>query len=87
MNEAVEMVRKFLNDPMVRGAMTNEEMEHQQDVEDAKKNGIKLGIEQGQRDEAIAIAKNLIKLGYDDEKISLVTDLSIEIIRNLRLGD
>jgi len=88
MSEAIEMVRSFLNDPIVRGAMTNEEIEHQQDLEDTRELSLKQGIEQGKiagiKENKIEIAKNMIKLGENEEKISLYTKLPIETIKSLK---
>ena len=50
----------------------------------AKKEGIEQGIEQGEKNKAIEIAKNSIKQGLDDNTISLITGLSTQEIKSLR---
>jgi predicted transposase/invertase (TIGR01784 family) len=54
------------------------------EIETAKLDGIELGIEQGEKRKEIEIAKNSIKQGLDNQTISLITNLSIEQIEDLR---
>ena len=53
------------------------------ELETAKLDGIEQGIEQGESNKAIEIAKNLLDV-LDDDTISLKTGLTIEIIKKLR---
>jgi predicted transposase/invertase (TIGR01784 family) len=49
----------------------------------ATKDGWKLGLEQGEKQKAIEIAKMLLSIGDDMTKISKVTGLTIDEIKNL----
>ena len=53
-------------------------------VEQFQKNRFELGLEQGKKEEKIAIAKLLLASGDSIEKISQVTQLSEEEIKNLK---
>ncbi|HID16438.1 MAG TPA: Rpn family recombination-promoting nuclease/putative transposase [Candidatus Atribacteria bacterium] len=57
-----------------------------QGIEKGREEGIKQGIEKGIEQEKLNIAKNLLDV-LDDETISKKTDLSIDTIQKLRLGD
>ena len=52
-------------------------------TEAAEERGVELGKEQGSKEMQIDIAKNLIKIGLDDTKISESTGLSLEDIAKL----
>lgn len=75
MAEAIEMVRNFLNDPVVINAMTNEEIEHEQELEDTR--------ELSKIEEKKKTAKNMIEKGYTLEEIRDITGLCEEDINNL----
>ena len=49
-----------------------------------RQEGVELGIEQGEFNKSIEIAKNSIENGLDDELIVKITGLSIEEIKRLR---
>ncbi|QAA33571.1 Rpn family recombination-promoting nuclease/putative transposase [Clostridium manihotivorum] len=49
----------------------------------AKEEGMQQGIEQGEKNKAIAIAKNILDV-LDDETISLKTGLSLEEVKKIR---
>ncbi len=84
MSEAVMELRDFLNDPDIKNYKTNEQMEREQELEDTKELSLKQGIERGKNENKLEIAKNMIKLGETDEKISLYTTLSPKTIKKLR---
>ena len=52
-------------------------------LEEERRLGIEQGIEQGEKNKAISIARNLKKSGIDIRVISENTGLSIEEIKNL----
>ena len=54
------------------------------ELETARIDGINVGIEQGEQNKTIEIAKNSIKQGLDNQTISLITNLSIKQIEDLR---
>ncbi len=87
MSEAVEMVRAFYNDPVIRNYKTNEEMEREQELEDTKelalKEGIEKGMEKGIEQNKIEIAKNMLKEKEPLEKIMMYTSLSEEEIKEI----
>ncbi len=49
-----------------------------------EKRGVEKGIKEGREEEKIAIAKNSIKQGLDDDTIALITSLDKKTIQNLR---
>ena len=71
--------------------LTNEEMVFNTRLanatEAAEERGVELGKEQGSKEMQIDIAKNLIKIGLDDTKISESTGLSLEDIAKLRTNN
>ena len=76
-----EMVYMFDQENM-QEMIRNTELEEA--TEKGIKQGIEQGIEQGSQENAIENAKNALKLGLDDETISKITNLSVEIIKSLR---
>ncbi len=98
MSEAIMELRDFLNDPDIKNYKTNEQMEREQELEDTRELSLKQGIEQGiergkteglkegKKISLIQTAKNMIKLGETDEKISLYTTLPVTAIKKLRNG-
>ena len=54
------------------------------ELAEAREDGVKEGIEQGSREAKVDIAKNLIKAGLDNNKISEFTGLPIKEVENLR---
>ena len=64
------------------------EMIRNTELEEAHDSGVAAGIEQGlikgSKEKAIKIAKNLIKMGLNDEQIANGAELSIEEVKKLR---
>ena len=60
------------------------EMIRNTELEEAHDSGVAVGIEQGSKEKAIQIAKNLIKMGLNDEQIANGAELSIEEVKKLR---
>jgi len=57
--------------------------DHNQMLKEAREQGEKIGREAGEKSKAIAIARRMITQGFDDETISLMTELSKEDIKSL----
>lgn len=81
MTEAIEMVRSFLNDPVVRNAITNEEMEHIQELEDTRE----ISKIEGENSKSIEIARNMLEEKETINKIIKFTGLSKKEIEKLRV--
>jgi len=54
------------------------------EIDTAREDGIEQGIEQGEQNKAIEIAKNSISQGLDDKTIAMITGLDISTIQKLR---
>lgn len=61
----------------------DQEVEHRVIREEAKAEGISIGIEQGETTKAIEVAKNLLNKGLLDDEIAEITGLAIAEIRRL----
>ena len=73
-----EYVRLFDKEENYKELIRNTELA------EAHEDGVKQGIEQGSKENALANAKNAIALGLDNETISKITGLSLEEIESLR---
>ena len=67
-----------------RGYNAGVEKGIEQGIEQGIEKGIEQGIEQGSKETQIDIAKNLIRIGLDNNKISESTGLSIKEIESLK---
>ena len=56
----------------------------QNEIEGAKKDGIKIGIEQGIKENKIEIARNMLKENMDIQTISRLTNLTETDIQKLK---
>ncbi len=83
MTEAIEMVRSFLNDPVVRNAVTNEEMEHIQELEETREMSKIEGKIEGENSKSIEIAMNMLEEKEPLNKIAKFTGLTKEEIKKL----
>lgn len=54
--------------------------------EQIKKEGVEVGVEQGEKNALLKIAENLIREGMDIAKVCKMTELSREQIETLRNG-
>ena len=80
--ENIALYTKLTNDEMVfntRLMNASEEAE-----ERGHERGIEQGIEQGSKEKALEIARNLLKIGIDENKIFQSTGLSLEEIEVLK---
>ena len=92
--ENIALYTKLTNEEMVfntRLAYAEEEAKErgynagvEKGIEQGIEKGIEQGIEQGSKETQIDIAKNLIRIGLDNNKISESTGLSIKEIESLK---
>lgn len=80
---AIRKVEDLSTDPDFIGYYDIEEAKRQ-DLEDMKKTGIRIGMEQGENKRNIEIAKELLKRDMDLKDISAITKLSIKEIENIK---
>ena len=55
----------------------------QEGIQQGIEQGVQEGIQQGSLNSKIEIAKKMINFGYSIEDIKKITNLSVEIIKNL----
>ena len=87
MEEAHKMYNNFIRSRLMMSEYEKKELyqyDKQVSLEDKRREGIKEGIEKGEKNKAISIAKTLKQMNMDDASISKATGLSIEEIRKLR---
>jgi len=53
-------------------------------IETAKKDGFEEGFKKGQKEISIKVAKRMIRLGFDNESIAEITDLTLEEIEKFK---
>jgi len=58
-------------------------LDYNSGIEGAREEGIKIGVDKGRVEEKISVAKNLLSMGIEIEKISKATNLSVEKIQEL----
>jgi predicted transposase/invertase (TIGR01784 family) len=80
---AIRKVEDLSTDPNFIGYYDIEEA-RRQDLEDMKNTGIRIGIEQGETNKQIEIAKNLLNMNLSVEQIQKATGLTKEEIDTLK---
>ena len=83
--EAKADYEDFLTDAQLREAQFEHEMflhDQAQAKSDAHKEGYEEGMERGEHEKAVAVAKNLIKMGLSVQQVSEATGLSVDEINN-----
>lgn len=83
----IEKIIEALNDdggnPYAYNGKKMDEAIYEYDMECAKKEGLKQGLEQGSKEKAIAIAKNLLSSGMKKSEIAKIMELSEEELNTI----